>query len=401
MTISARPRRSKSQGKLNAFAPAITALRNRFTVGSLSHRGVRFLTAVGAIVIAVFLATLLTAATDYFVGDATIYTYYMIAIIAIGFRYGMSYLLLCGVLSGLTYAYFFADPPDSFAIDQPEVTYGLIVFTLLAVFTGGVMRRWRRTNLNLRLARDNLLRRTEELSRSLEREMEAGAALKNFIATMSHEFRTPLTTIDIIAQNETRAAQTRGDEKSIDSHNSIRAEISRISQLLTSLDKSIRTAEFDAPRLSTLQLDQIISEVCQVQLLTTPTHPIERTEPWPSLSMVGDSQLLRQLFSNLLINAAKYSPPMAPIAVEAKIDGRFVEITVIDTGIGIPADERERVFEQYYRGSNTGAVEGTGLGLTLCRQIVAAHGGDIRIDDNKPAGTRVIVRLPIAGTRGG
>ena len=117
--------------------------------------------------------------------------------------------------------------------------------------------------------------------------------------------------------------------------------------------------------------------------------------------MVGDSQLLRQLFSNLLINAAKYSPPMAPIAVEAKIDGRFVEITVIDTGIGIPADERERVFEQYYRGSNTGAVEGTGLGLTLCRQIVAAHGGDIRIDDNKPAGTRVIVRLPIAGTRGG
>lgn len=395
MTFTVRLNRLKWRDTLPAFWPVLTG-PHRDTIRRLIDGAIRFLSSMAVIVGIVTLATLATAATDYYVGDATIYTFYMIAVVAIGFRYSTSCVVLAGVLSGLTYAYFFADPPDSFGIDRPEVTFGLIVLTVLAVLTGRIVRRWRRTNQNLGHVRDGLLRRTEELSRSLERELEAITVLRNFVATMCHEFRTPLTTIDVIAQNEMRAAKARDDAKSISSHETMRAEVSRIGELLTSLDKSIGIAGVNAPRRSPVVLHDIVEDVCGLQELTSPSHPIAITGTWPAKAVVGDKDLLRQVFSNLLINAVKYSPSSTPIVVDGRASEGFIEITVIDEGIGVPADERERVFEQFYRGSNTGAVEGTGIGLTLCRDVVKMHGGDIRIADNTPAGTRVTVRLPTA-----
>ena len=395
VTISPALIRAKWRDKRAAVLSAFNAVRRSFTLRAFARSAVKFLSGVGIVVVVVTLATLLTAATDYFVGDATIYTFYMIAVVAIGFRYGMFYLLLGGILSGLTYAYFFADPPDSFAIDRPEVTFGLIVLTVLAVLTGRATRTWRRTNQNLGQTRDGLLRRTEELSRSLERELEAITALKNFVATMCHEFRTPLTTIDVIAQNETRAAKARADTKSVSSHDMVPAEVLRIGQLLTSLDKSIGSSSLSAPRRSPVVLHDVVEEVCGLQKLTSPSHPIAITGTWPATPVLGDREQLRQLLSNLLINAAKYSPPAAPIVVDGQTAGRFIEISVIDQGIGILDSEREHVFEQFYRGSNTGAVEGTGLGLTLCRDVARSHGGDIRSADNAHIGTRMTVRLPV------
>jgi signal transduction histidine kinase len=91
---------------------------------------------------------------------------------------------------------------------------------------------------------------------------------------------------------------------------------------------------------------------------------------------------------------AKYSPPTESILIEGGRGDGFIEVSIVDNGIGIPPDEREHVFEQFYRARNTAAVEGTGLGLTLCRQIVQSHRGKIWISENYPSGTRITVRLP-------
>jgi K+-sensing histidine kinase KdpD len=395
MTISKRLGRLKWRRKPPGLRLVVADEHRQLTFRRRLEDTVKFLTRIGIIVGVVTLATLATAATDYYVGDATIYTFYMIAVIVIGFRYSTAYVLLAGIVSGLTYAYFFADPPDSFAIDRPEVTFGLIVLTVLAVLTGRIVRDWKRTNQNLRQTRDGLLRRTEELSRSLERELEAITVMRNFVATMCHEFRTPLTTIDVIAQNEIRAAKAREDSKSVVSHETMRAQVLRIGQLLTSLDKSVGLSGVDTPRRAVVVLNDLVAETCALQKLTTPSRSIAINGVWPETAILGDRDLLRQLFSNLLINAVKYSPPSAPIVVEGRVGDGFVDVSVIDEGIGIPSGERERVFEQFYRGSNTGAVEGTGLGLALCRDVARMHGGDIRIADNVPVGTRVTVRFPV------
>jgi signal transduction histidine kinase len=271
----------------------------------------------------------------------------------------------------------------------------LIVLTALAVLTGRIVRNWRKTNQNLRQTRDGLLRRTEELSRSLERELETITVLKNFIATMCHEFRTPLTTIDVIAQNEMRAAKARDDAKSLAAHEMMRSEVSRIGQLLTSLDKRASLSGVDAIRRSSVVLNDLVAECCALQRLTSPSHEIAIKGIWPQTTIIGDPDLLRQLFSNLLINAVKYSPLSTPVVVEGRAGDGFVEVSILDEGIGIPPAERERVFEQFYRASNTGAIEGTGVGLTLCRDVARMHGGEIRLAENVPAGTRVTVRFPV------
>ena len=192
-----------------------------------------------------------------------------------------------------------------------------------------------------------------------------------------------------------RAATAAKDDKALTAAESIRTEIQRMNLLLTSLAQGNHSTTLEASRTSSVSLRNIVTEVCDIQRLTTPSHEITVTGTWPAVPVHGDPQLLRQLFANLLINAAKYSGADQAISVEAETGPGFVEVAVGDRGIGIPADERERVFEQFYRASNTGAVEGTGLGLTLCRQIVQAHRGTIRIGENVPSGTKITVRLPI------
>jgi K+-sensing histidine kinase KdpD len=345
---------------------------------------------------AVSLATLLTAGADYFIGDTTIYTFYMAAIIAIGFRYGTPYLLLASVLSALAYAYYFADPPESFAIERPEVTYALLMLTAVAIATGRAARYLRTTQRSLRRTRDELIDQTRELTAALTRERNARDALRNLVATMCHEFRTPLTTVDLIAQNERRGARERGDTRTVASLETIRAEIRRVNELLTSLQEgALHRGAIVKPRMSRVEIATLVADVCDVQKIAAPERTIIVSGEWPERLIPGNPQLLRQLFSNLLTNAIKYSPPDELIVVEARRAESFIEVAIMDGGIGIPSDELPRVFEAFYRASNTGAVEGTGLGLALCREIVEAHLGRIAIIPNVPRGTRVTVRLPM------
>ncbi|MGE5537266.1 MAG: ATP-binding protein [Gemmatimonas sp.] len=356
----------------------------------------RSLLAFFVVIGVVILATIITAGADYFVGDTTIYTFYMLAIVGIGFRFGTPFLLLASVLSALAYAYFFADPPQSFAIERPEVSYALLMLTAVAIATGRVARYLRTTQRNLHRTTTELREQAGELTAALRRERAAREALRNLVATMCHEFRTPLTTIDLIAQNERRAARRRGDDGSIASLESMRAEIRRVNELLTALqDGAVNRGAIQRPRMERLHIRVLVDEICDLQRISAPGRSIIATGTWPDRPIPGNALLLRQMISNLVGNAIKYSPATAPILVEARSVERSVAITVIDQGIGIPSDELPRVFESYYRASNTGAIEGTGLGLALCREIVEAHRGRITIAANAPVGTRVTVSLPM------
>ena len=94
----------------------------------------------------------------------------------------------------------------------------------------------------------------------------------------------------------------------------------------------------------------------------------------------GDPKLLFHAFSNLISNAIKYSPPASPTEVAARQEGDWLVVQVRDHGIGIPARDRVRLFERYFRGSNVTSIAGTGVGLHLVSMVVALHQGEVAVE---------------------
>jgi signal transduction histidine kinase len=122
-----------------------------------------------------------------------------------------------------------------------------------------------------------------------------------------------------------------------------------------------------------------------------------RTELPPVLELDADEEGLRQIVEQLLSNAVKYSPEGGDIVITASGDDPDVaELAVADAGIGIPAADREHLFNRFHRGANARhtAILGNGLGLPLVRGLVEAHGGTISLDPGHQPGTRIVVRLP-------
>ena len=108
---------------------------------------------------------------------------------------------------------------------------------------------------------------------------------------------------------------------------------------------------------------------------------------------------MRQLISNLVSNALKYSPAAKPIQIKLEATGEALRLTVQDEGIGIPADDMKRLFEPFHRGTNIDAIPGTGLGLSIAKEAVELHNGIITIDSQLGVGTTFTVLFPVAATQ--
>ena len=131
-------------------------------------------------------------------------------------------------------------------------------------------------------------------------------------------------------------------------------------------------------------------------LVSTPSHDAiseeSSTACCNSLPIRGDEAALEQLFLNILLNAAHAIAPGGEGTVELQVATTLVQVTIRDNGAGIPAERLESVFDPFY----TTKIDGTGLGLSVARQIVAAHGGSISIDSSVGRGTSVVIGLPVA-----
>ncbi len=241
--------------------------------------------------------------------------------------------------------------------------------------------------------RQVLVARENEQRLAAEKDVlaEMGRLKSRLYADVSHEMKTPLTVIaanaQFAAQNITAGAVDR--ETVVDLH-AISAEAKRLGQMVTSLVQLNRTQDA-AQGTSAIPLDALVRDTARMyQSIFAHKHNRLSVEVDPALPLVeGDADQLTQVLINLLANANKHTAH-GQVTLQARCDARGVRVSVTDTGEGIAPELLPHVFERYQRGDE----DGTGLGLPICKAIVEEHGGQMGVESEPGAGTRVWFTLP-------
>jgi two-component system sensor histidine kinase KdpD len=236
----------------------------------------------------------------------------------------------------------------------------------------------------------------EEEAGRAEAAREADVLKSSLLSSVSHELKTPLAALTATVSNLLESDVT-WDERSVrDELQAILVDITRLGNSIGSLlDLSRLEARSWEPQKEWYELGEIA--VSALSSLAPQQRERVRLELPDDLPLVCvDYVQLTRVLQNLLENAALYADDGSPIEVGGRRDGEEVLFWVQDHGPGVPPDEREAVFEKFYRSPRVGtkAPSGTGLGLAITREIVLAHGGRIELQPVVPHGARFVVRLP-------
>ncbi|MFN6486023.1 MULTISPECIES: ATP-binding protein [unclassified Nostoc] len=244
----------------------------------------------------------------------------------------------------------------------------------------------------------NQLRESEERTRqALAKEQELNELKSNFIAMVSHEFRTPMTTIqtavDILEYNNDKITNDRRTKYFERIQNAI-------NQMLHLLDEILFLSKTEAAKLeckpTLLNLENFCSELTDIfQINAGSKHQIIFTFQGEPTQAQIDEDLLNCILTNLISNAIKYSPQHDTIWFDLICKDSLATFQVRDRGMGIPLKDQTRLFQTFYRASNVGVIQGTGLGLTIVKKCVELHGGYIQLESEQGVGTTVIVTLPL------
>lgn len=236
-----------------------------------------------------------------------------------------------------------------------------------------------------------------EIVQALERERELSELRSGFVSLVSHEFRTPLTTIQSSAELLERYNNKLSDEKKQNHYRRIQHAVQRMTQLLEDV-LTIGKAEAGKLNFTPFPIDLVTfcrDLVESLQMSTKPQHQLDFVVIGEARDAQMDEKLLSHILTNLLTNAIKYSPDGGKVQFDLVCDRTWVIFRIRDAGIGIPPEDLERLFESFGRASNVGAIPGTGLGLAIVKRCVDLHEGEITVESEVEVGTTFTVTLPL------
>jgi signal transduction histidine kinase len=235
--------------------------------------------------------------------------------------------------------------------------------------------------------------------RAVSHELELARLKSDFVSTVSHEFKSPLTSIRQLAEM-LQAGRVPSEERRRRYYDVLVEQSARLSSLVTNILDVARIEEGRKDfRFEAVDVGELVHEV-----VSAAEHQwrhegfvvrAELEHPLPVIQ--ADRSSIAQAISNLIDNAVKYSGDMREVNVRSHAGDGLVTITVEDRGVGIKEEERERVFERFYRGGDalTRSIKGSGLGLTLVQQIVEAHHGSVQAESRVGRGSTFSITLPI------
>ena len=242
-----------------------------------------------------------------------------------------------------------------------------------------------------KILEEKYMNKTYELSNALE-------VKKSFLNNLSHEIRTPLHNITTIANGLYNQWDSIDDSEKRTYLKTVVDNQDRLMSLVSNLlDASkIRSGKLTFDYLNndiTLMLKEVIAEFKYL------TEPISlQIDNFINVSALLDAERIKQVIRNLLSNAIKYGGKDKPITIRVfNMESKYIGISVTDNGVGVPVDEKDRIFELFEESSRTKSkTGGIGLGLAICKDIILAHRGKIWVEENQPVGSIFTFTIPFA-----
>jgi len=236
-------------------------------------------------------------------------------------------------------------------------------------------------------------------NRTIAHELELSKMKSDFVSTISHEFKSPLSSIRQLAEM-LQSGRVPSENRRQEYYDVLVEQSERLTLLIDNVLDFAKIEEgrkkFDFQTLDIGSLLQKILSVIQDQVRHKDfVIRLEIEKPLPAIK--ADRESMTQAITNLIDNAVKYSGEARNIIVRAFTEENYLIITVKDFGIGIKKEEVDKIFERFYRGGDelTRTVKGSGLGLTLVKQIVEAHHGKVYVKSNPGKGSTFSIRLPL------
>jgi len=284
----------------------------------------------------------------------------------------------------------------------------VLIAIFLALFFRGITRR-------LRLLRDNakLLGRKMPLHKPLQgtdeiadldgvfHEMAAALTTaetrkQEFVSTICHDLRSPLANVQVTLATAGRGTYGQLNEKGLDRFENAERSIEHLLSLLNELlDAERMEAGMLELAFTNVDLKSVLDQSIETVKALAEERSIKLETPETDLKIAADSKLLIRVLVNLLSNAIKFSPSGGVVSVAVVPNADDVEIQVKDQGKGIAAGDTEKVFDRFRRVGDTTDFVGIGLGLSICKAIIEAHGGEIGVTSTTDKGSTFWFRLPI------
>ncbi len=255
----------------------------------------------------------------------------------------------------------------------------------------------RHTNEGLQQEMEQRKRVESQIREMLENEKELNELKSRFVSMASHEFRTPLggimTSVSLIAKYLTPEVEAKCTKHVQNIKKSVR-NLTNILNDFLSLDKLDQGKVSSSP--TQFNLTQFIDEsVEDFREMGSKGHAIQISHKVSDVIVFQDKEMIRNVFSNLISNAVKYSPEGTTIFIRTELKDKVVELEIQDQGMGIPQADQKHLFERFFRANNVTNLQGTGLGLNIVKRYLDLMAGSISFTSHENQGTTFRVTLPV------
>ncbi len=232
---------------------------------------------------------------------------------------------------------------------------------------------------------------------ALEKERELSEMKSRFVSMASHEFRTPLGGILTSASLIGKYNALDHEEKRQKHVQTIKRSVKNLTAILNdflSLDK-LEQGKMGATPTGFLLNEFIVNTISEIKDLLEDNLDIDYQSKFNEIEIKQDKDMLRNVLTNLLSNAMKYSPSESPITIVAELEESFVKISVQDRGMGIPESEQKYIFTRFFRANNANTIQGTGLGLNIVKRYMDLMEGTVEFESQENIGTTFIIKFPL------